>query len=605
MIDEIMVTLGNLPPGLLLIIGALLIPFLHGRTLQTWLVVLPLISFVHMQLMPVNARVEWSAFGLQLIPVRVDSLSLVWGYIFHAATLISVVYALQVKDRVQQAMSLVYAGSAIAAVFAGDLLTLFIFWEITAISSVFLVWAGRYRESYPAGMRYLLLQVGSGVLLLAGTILYFHESGTLEFQGAWNFQDGLAFQLIFVAFGIKAAFPLLHCWLPDSYPAASPTGTVFLSIYTTKLAIYSLARGFAGTEELVIIGVVMAVFPLVYALLADDLRKVLAYSLNNQLGFMVVGIGIGSELALNGTAGHAVSHILYKGLLFMAVGAVITQTGTGQASKLGGLLKAMPWTATFCVVGSLGMATPLFAGYVTKSMIFSAVAKAHYDGVWLLLLISSAGVFLASGLRICYEIFMGERCDLPAEEAPFSMRVAMGLSAVGLISIGCAPHLLFNILPYDVDYNAYTTSHVINQFQLLFFTGLGFAVLIRLRLYPGKSGGTLLDFDWTYRVLIPAIIRFLKRLWQRVSIPVTQTVQMSLGRIRLHLEQIFCDKGFMGRARSTGWMAMWVVILLAAYLLSYYEGQAVERSKTDSQPPAAGKSSSNGGSIFASWRAVD
>lgn len=581
MITEILGFVSQLPPGLSLILGALLVPFLRGRYLQVWLVLLPLVSLAHMLWMPNDMRVELSCLGLTLTPVRMDKLSLVWGYIFHFATLVSVVFALQVKDRIQQSMALVYAGSAIAAVFAGDLLTLFLFWEITAISSVFLVWAGKSKAAYGAGMRYLVIQVTSGVLLLAGTILHYQGTGSLDFQGPWSVRDGVPMVLLFCAFGIKAAFPLLHCWLPDAYPVATPTGTVFLSIYTTKLAIYSLARGFPGSQELVIIGTVMALFPLIYALLEDDLRRVLAYSLNNQLGFMVVAVGVGSDLALNGAAGHAVSHILYKGLLFMAVGAVITQTGSGKASELGGLLTAMPWTAAFCIIGALGMATPLFGGYVTKSMILSSVAKAHFDWIWLLLLISSAGVFLASGIRVCYEIFFGERRGMSVDDAPRNMRLAMALTAIALIAIGIAPRALVSILPYEADYNAYTLSHVINQLQLLLFSALGFAALVQFGFYPGRTGGTLLDFDWIYRALLPRFIRRARFLVQLGLFSVKSLIRSKLRGVGAMLDRIFSDTGIMGRSRSTGWMAMWAAILLAAYLFSYYEEQAMNGAATD------------------------
>ena len=252
--------------------------------------------------------------------LRIDRLSLVFGTIFHIAAFINVIYALHVKDDTQHVAGLIYVGSAIGAVFAGDLISLFVYWELSAISSVFLIWCRRTEQAYSAGMRYLIIQVGSGVLLLAGALLYWHETGSIAFN--YLGLNGLGNTLIFLAFGIKCAFPLLHNWLEDAYPEATVTGTVFLSAFTTKLAVYALARGFPGTEILIPIGALMAAFPIFFAVIENDLRRVLAYSLNNQLGFMVVGVGIGTELSLNGTAAHAFSHILYKALLFMSMGAV-------------------------------------------------------------------------------------------------------------------------------------------------------------------------------------------------------------------------------------------------------------------------------------------
>ena len=283
------------------------------------------------------------------------------------------VYAWHVRDLTQQLAGLIYAGSAIGAALAGDLFTLFIFWEGTAVSSVLLVWASGTRASYRAGMRYLVVQFVSGILLFGGAVVLYQETGSLRFEHIGL--EGLAGWLIFFAFGIKCAFPLLHNWLQDAYPQATVTGTVFLSAFTTKLAVYALARGFAGTPELIWIGAIMTAFPIFYAVIENDLRRVLAYSLNNQLGFMVVGIGVGTELALNGTAAHAFCHIIYKALLFMSMGAVLLRTGTVNGSELGGLYKSMPRTTGLCIVGAASIsAFPLTSGFISKSLIITAVA---------------------------------------------------------------------------------------------------------------------------------------------------------------------------------------------------------------------------------------
>jgi multicomponent Na+:H+ antiporter subunit D len=234
-------------------------------------------------------------------------------------------------------------------VFAGDLLTLFVYWELTAISSVFLVWARRTERSYRAGMRYLVIQVASGVLLLAGVALRAHETGSLAFV-AFGPLDDPGTLLIFVAFGIKAAFPFLHNWLQDAYPEATVTGTVWLGSFTTKLAIYALARGFPGEDLLIPIGAAMAAFPIFFAVIENDLRRVLAYSMINQIGFMVCGIGVGTALALNGAVSHAFNDVIFKGLLFMSMGAVLYRTGKMNGSDLGGLYKSMPWTTGFCII---------------------------------------------------------------------------------------------------------------------------------------------------------------------------------------------------------------------------------------------------------------
>ena len=355
-------------PGLIMIFGGILTPFIHDRLRLALLLMLPVLGFAYTLGLEDGTSVYLEVFDYTLETLRVDKLALVWGYIFHIAAFLGSLYAIHERDRLQSAMAQIYMGSAIAAVFAGDLITLFVFWELTAVSSVFLIWASRTERAFQAGMRYLLIQIGSGALLLAGTIILFSNTDSVAFNHIGI--DSLSGKIIFLAFGIKCAFPLLHNWLQDAYPEATVTGTVILSAFTTKLAVYALARSYAGTDILIVIGSIMTAFPIFYAVIENDLRRVLAYSLNNQLGFMVVGIGVGSEMALNGTAAHAFSHILYKALLFMSMGAGLYRTGTIKGSELGGLYKSMPWTTVFCIIGAASIsAFPLFSGFISKSMI--------------------------------------------------------------------------------------------------------------------------------------------------------------------------------------------------------------------------------------------
>ena len=373
----------SLPPGIIILVGALALPLLPRSAQAIGALALPAISLAQLLFLSEGVFPGIELAGLSLLQVRVDPLSLAFGYIFHIAAFIAALYALHVRDTVQHVTAMLYVGSAIGAVFAADLITLFIYWEITALASVFLIFASRTQRAYQAGIRYLIVQIGSGVLLLAGILLHYHDSGSLSFDQLigpdGNLSEASAgVWLIFAAFGIKCAFPLLHNWLQDAYPQATVTGAVFLSAFTTKLAVYALARGFPGTEVLIGIGVVMTLFPIFFAVIENDLRKVLCYSLNNQLGFMVVGIGIGTELALNGAVAHAFVHILYKALLFMSMGAVLYRTGTIRASDLGGLYRSMPWTAAFCIVGAMSIsAFPLFSGFVAKSLTMSAVVEGY------------------------------------------------------------------------------------------------------------------------------------------------------------------------------------------------------------------------------------
>ena len=592
-------TITSIPPGILLLVGALFLPFLPERGRAVWSMVLPAVGLAHLILLrgisPEANYVPIEVFTYHLTLVRVDSLSLIFGYIFHIAAILTALYAWRVRDTVQQTAAMIYVGSAVGAVFAGDLLTLFVYWELTAISSVFLIWARRTERSYRAGMRYLIVQVGSGVLLLSGAILHYADTGSLAFDKLVDDDGSLSSAgpgvvLIFLAFGIKCAFPLLHNWLQDAYPEGTITGTVYLSTFTTKLAVYTLARGFPGVEMLIWIGAIMTLFPIFFAVIENDLRKVLAYSLNNQLGFMVVGIGVGTPMALNGTVAHAFCHILYKSLLFMSMGAVLFRTGTIKASELGGLYKSMPYTAVFCMIGAASIAAfPLFSGFISKSLIIDGVIHEEFFVIWLLLLVASAGVMEHSGIKIPYFSFFAHDSGIRCQEAPLHMLLAMGVTAALCVLIGCFPQPLYNLLPYapdflpytsgqvitHVDFHPYTSGHLITQFQLLLFAALAFAMLIRTRHYPFEVPSVNLDTDWLYRrpfvrtaiqSLSPAEKIF--ALVGQVRNAIDTRVKEQLSRFRIALQELFGPNVKLPQTISAN--VAWVALLLTAYLLLYY-----------------------------------
>ena len=548
-------------------LGAGLLP--KGSMRAALLLLVPVLAALQIWSLPEGNLYQVELLGQQLELMRVDKLSRVFGLIFCIAAFLGNLYAWHIKDTVQQIAAVLYSGSAIGAVFAGDLVTLFFYWEGTAIASVFLIWARRTEGAYHTGMRYLIIQITSGVILLAGTALLYRETGSIAFEQMTL--GSLATWLIFLSFGMKCAFPFLHNWLQDSYPAATITGTVILSAFTTKLAVYALARGFAGTEMLIYIGAVMTLFPIFFAEIENDLRRVLAYSLNNQLGFMVVGIGVGTEMALNGTASHAFAHILYKALLFMSVGAVLLRTGTSKASELGGLCRTMPRTALFCLIGAASIsAFPLFSGFVTKSLIMDETANEHYPIIWAILVFASAGVLSHSGIKIPYFTFFGHDSGLRPKEAPWNMQLAMGITAFLCIFIGVYPDPLYALLPYDVVYKPYTTNHVIAQLQLLCFALLAFAVLMRSGIHPPEIRAVNLDVDWIYRRLIPKLYRPIAALIGLIWTALSEAALKNLGQFQNLLHRWHSPETGMARVRPTGAMVIWVAILLAVTLITSY-----------------------------------
>ena len=559
----------ELPPYVLFYLAAMLVAVLPHRWQQTIMLITPIVGGLSLLGLEAGTVFRLDIMGLELETLRVDRLSLLFGYLFHVAALIGVVFSLHLRDRLQHVAALLYAGSALGAVFAGDLVTLFLFWEILALTSAFLIFARRTERAYRAGIRYLIIQVVSGVLLLAGALMLYRQSGSLAFNhiGLTDFASGL----IFLAFGIKCAFPLLHNWLTDGYPEATVTGTVFLSAFTTKVAVYALARGFPGTEALIYIGVIMTCFPIFFAVIENDLRRVLAYSMINQIGFMVVGVGLGTELAMNGTVAHAFNDVIFKSLLMMSMGAVLYRTGRINGSDLGGLYKSMPITTTLCIVGAASIsAFPLFSGFVSKSMVMVAVLEEGHPVVWLALLFASAGVFHHAGIKIPFFAFFAHDSGIRTTEPPLNMLIAMGFAAVLCVFIGSYPWLLYKLLPVELGYSPFTGTHVLAQVQLLVFSAAAFAWLKVAGIYPPELRSTNIDVEWLYRRLAPRVVNQVARNVHSLRNVLTGTAQVSGKFLMRTVFRHYGPEGTLARTWPTGSMVLWVAILLAASLVLYY-----------------------------------
>jgi multicomponent Na+:H+ antiporter subunit D len=555
-----------LHPTSLLFAGALLVPLLRGRAQQGWLLIVGVMVILAVFTLP---RGEFGAvefMGLALTPVRVDALALVFASVFAIITLVGAIYALHVRDSAQHAAALVYAGSALGVVFAGDLITLYVFWELMVFSSVWLIWCRRNPVSLAAGFRYLLVHAFGGVVLLAGIVLYYQQTGTVDFG---VIQDGgPAFWLILVGFMINAAVPPLHAWLADAYPEATITGAIFLSALTTKTAVYTLIRGYPGTEILVWLGVIMALYGVVYAVLANDIRRLLAYHIISQVGYMVAGVGMGTLVALNGASAHAFTHILYKALLFMGAGAVIHMTGKAKLTELGGIYRYMPWTFVLYMVGGFSIsAFPLFSGFVSKTMVVEAAALDGRAWVWLLLSMASAGTFLHTGLKLPWFTFFGPDRGLKPREAPLNMLIAMGIAAFLCVFIGVFPEWLYAMMPAPVDYHAYTVGHVLWELQLLLFTGVGFFLLLK---HVGGEAKISLDTDWTYRRVLPLAAGFVQRVGRRLWQASLGALLRRFSELRAGLVEHHGPQGVLARTWPTGSMLLWVAVLLAVFMIARY-----------------------------------
>lgn len=495
-------------PSIFLILGAPFIPLFKGRAQQGYIVLLPILALASVMMMSPGTYGTVNFLGLELIFGRADKLSLAFAWVFAIAALIGAVYALHVKDNGQHIAAFVYAGSSLGVTFAGDLITLFIFWELMAFASVWLIWSRRVEASISAGYRYLLVHTLGGVLLLAGILSFYVETGSIRFEAMQG--SGPAFYFILIGFLLNAAVPPLHAWLTDAYPEATVTGAVFLSAFTTKTAVYTLIRGYPGTEILIWLGTVMALYGVVYAVLANDIRRLLGYHIISQVGYMVAAVGIGTAMALNGAVAHAFTHILYKGLLFMGAGAVIHMTSKSKLTELGGLYRWMPLTFVLYMIGGLSIsAFPLFSGFVSKSMVVSAAAEDHLPWIWALLTLASAGTFLHTGLKLPYFTFLGKDSGIRTSDPPRNMLVAMGIGAFLCVFIGVYPTWLYDMLPAPVDYEPYTATHVVWALQILLFTGVGFFVLLKM---VGGEKKISLDTDWFYRKGARLFMVFVNRI---------------------------------------------------------------------------------------------
>ncbi len=494
------------PLALPLILLALILPFIPRLARGVLTVLVPLILLgVLLQIEP-GTRITTSLAGFDLIIFQVGKVNFVFGVIFLLISSIASLYAFHIRDVSQQCAAVLYAAAAIGLTFSGDFLTLLIFWEVMALASAWLVLARRRPASNEAGFRYIMVHFFGGSVLFGGIMILYAQTGSLELT-ALSPDHGLAAWLILVGVAVNVALPPLHAWLPDAYPQATVTGAIFMSALTTKSAVYVLMTLFPGWPILIYGGVFMALYGVVYAVLANDIRQILAYHIISQVGYMVTGVGIGTALSLNGTAAHAYSHILYKALLFMGAGAVIQATGKSKLTELGGLAPKMRVVLVLFMIGAFSISGfPLFNGFISKSIIVSSAGKAHIEWAYLLLMLASVGTFLHTGLKIPVFTFWGEQRDLKVRKLPWNMYAAMGVVAFLCFFYGVVPGALYKMLPFEMKYQPYTAYHLIESVQLLIFTFIGFWVL------RGKLAGEpyiALDTDWIYRRGSSLALRFL------------------------------------------------------------------------------------------------
>jgi len=496
-------------PATWFILGAVLLPLAKRFHLQkALLVAVPVMAFIQIYNLPETFGVV-NYLSFEIIFGKVDKLTFVFLHVFTLMAIIGCIYGLHVEETGQHIAAFLYVAASLGVTLAGDYLTIFIFWELMAFSSVFLVWYRKRRRSTEAGFRYLLVHVAGGLILFAGIFLRYQNLHDLHFTRILTENATLAEYLIMTGFALNAAVPPIHAWLPDAYPEATVAGAVFMCAFTTKTAVYVLARAFPGFEVLALAGAIMTLYGVGYAVIENDARRILAYHIVSQVGYMVCAIGIGTAMAINGACAHAYAHIIYKALLFMGVGSVLEMTGRSKLNELGGLYRYMPMALIFTVIGGISISGfPLTSGFVSKSMIVAAAGEQHRVIIMLMLLAASVGTFLSVGIKLPYFIWYGRDSGITPKDPPWNMQLGMAIAAFFCIFIGIHPDWLYRMLPFPVAYEPYSGYHISETMQIFAFTGLGFYLLAK-KLKPEPVIN--LDLDWFYRKGTPVFMWFARQ----------------------------------------------------------------------------------------------
>jgi multicomponent Na+:H+ antiporter subunit D len=539
-----------LSPALILVAGAALTALLRGQARNAVVLVAPLLTLWAVWQVPdgVAGTITFLEY-YELQPVEGSPLRRLFATIFAIMAFAGGLYAFRQAKWYELASAQAYAAGAVGVCFAGDLITLFLYWELMALFSTVIVWCGGTPAARQAGIRYAIMHLLGGVILKVGIEGIVVHTGSIEIQPmlATNFDTWM----VLIGILINAAAPPVSAWLADSYPESSPTGSVFLSAFTTKTAVLALILLFPGEPVLVWVGLYMVMYGIIYALLENDARRILAYSIVNQVGFMVCGVGIGTAMALNGAAAHAFAHIIYKALLFMSAGVVVYRTGKSKCTDLGGLFRTMPLTTICGVIGALAISGfPLTSGFTTKTLISQAAIDESLAAVYFLLAAASAGVFL--GLR--------------PKDAPWNMAAAMVLFSALCILIGVFPEVFYRLLPYPVDYEAYEPGKVLFYLQLLLFSGLAFFLLLPLM----KRTLTIsLDTDWLWRVVFFRAGAIAYDVAGRVGNVLDSAAKAGVALARVRPRQGPLSQLLSG-TQPIATTALWIAILLTGYVLAYY-----------------------------------
>lgn len=551
------------PPALIMIVGAVLIPLVPARLRPALLIVAPMLTLLMIWNLGDGLLMTAPFLNYEIALVEASDMRRLFATIFAMMAMVSGLYMFRHARVAEMSASLAYAAGAVGVSFAGDLLSLYLFWEFMVLFSIIVVWSGGTEQARGAGIRYAIMLLIGGIILKVGIEAVYVQTGTHAVQALEL--DSIATWLLLVGVLIHAAAPPVSAWLADANPSASPTGSVILSAFTTKTAVLALILLFPGQQVLIWLGMIMIFYGIIYALLENDIRRMLAYAIVNQVGFMMVGVGIGTELAINGVAALAFAHIIFQALLLMSAGVVVIQTGKRNLRDLGGLYRSMPVTAICGTIGALAMsAFPLTSGFVSGAMITESAASGEPTWVWIALLAAMAGVFVVVGLKFPWLVFFGKDTGMQAKDPAWNMQAAMIIFAAACVLLGVFPSILTQFLPYEAAYSAYNVNHLLTQLVLLLVAGgVFFAILPLLRRLSIQT----VDTDFLYRRVGVQIWRSFIHLLVVIN-ALFQTRVLDPGkRLPQFWFRYHGPEGPLARTWPTGSMLLWVAVMLVVILI--------------------------------------
>ena len=436
------------------------------------------------------------------IALEVDALSLFFGLLVSCVVFIACIYSIQYMshdDNVPQyyTLFLMLAGGVMGLVLSGDLFNMFIMVEILTFAAVALTaFRNTANGALEAAFKYLVVGCIGSTCILAGTIMLYAQVHTLNLAqmsalipGNLSTATKVAFALLFIGFCTKAFLVPFHPLAADAHGAAPASISVLISGVLTKSGIYGLIRlsyflfqsMALGTMQfwLVFLGSVSMFVCVTMALAQHDFKRLLAFHSISQIGYVLASVGLCTAFGVSSGLYHAMNHTLFKGLLFLAAGAVLHETGTTDLDKLGGLSKKMPHTTVLFLVGAFSISgIPPFNGFASKWMIYQATyQKAVETGNIGFLLVTicalvTSTLTLASFVKVTQSVFFGQ---LPKEyedvkEVPFGMRLAMGILALMCLAGGLFPGAVTRYLTEPAARAVFSVTAYINSMM-----GAGYA----------------------------------------------------------------------------------------------------------------------------------